>query len=342
MKKAVKKETGKLSRRDFAAGTGAVLGGGTAGVKKWDKEYDVVVAGYGGAGISTAITACDNGASVIILEKAPFPGGGQTLTSGLGAVFATDPEGAAKYLYAASSNGLEDADRASKVSVVPMEDCVIFMKELANNPDWLKSMGVEHSIRKGSSAFYSNLPGADSFGHVVMKGWGLQFLASMQTQLEKRGIEVLYETPATELIQDVNTREILGVYATSNGKRIAIKARKGVALCTGGFEFDEEMKANFLRPFPLKFSGWPFNTGDGIKMAQRAGADLWHMNTMVGYLNIWVPEYKAAWLLVFGRGIWVNKYGRRYTDEGVNIKSHNWWLKHCDYDLEEPGYTALP
>ncbi len=310
--------------------------------RKWDKEYDVVVAGYGGAGISTAITACDNGASVIILEKAPFPGGGQTRTSGLGAAFATDPEGAAEYLYAASSNGLEDADVTSKISVVPKEDCLIFMKEMANNPDWLKSMGVEHSIRKGSSAQYPRFPGADSFGHVVIKGWGIQFLETMKIQLEKRGIEVLFETPATELIQDAETREIRGVYATSKGKKIVIKAKKGVVLCTGGFEFEEEMKANYLRPFPLKFAGWPYNTGDGIKMAQRAGADLWHMNTMVGYLAIWVPEYKVAWLLVFGRGIWVNKYGRRYTDEGINIKSHNWWLKHCDYNIEEPGYADLP
>jgi len=310
--------------------------------KKWDKEYDVVVAGYGGAGISAAVTAHDNGASVIILEKAPFPGGGQTRTSGVGAAFATNPEGAAEYLYTASSNGLADADTSSKISVVPKEDCLIFMKEMANNPDWLTSMGVEHTVRKRSSAQFSKFPGADSFGHVAIKGWGIQFLASMKIQLDKRGIEVLYSTPATGLIQDAETREIKGVYAASNGKKIAIKARKGVVLCTGGFEFEEEMKANYLRPFPLKFSGWPYNTGDGIKMAQRAGADLWHMNTMVGYLNIWVPEYKAAWLLIFGRGIWVNKYGKRYTDEGIRIISHNWWLKHCDYNLEEPGYADLP
>lgn len=307
---------------------------------KWEKEYDVVVAGYGGAGISAAITAYDNGASTVILEKAPFPGGGQTRTSGIGAAFAIDAEGAGEYLYAASSNGLEDA--AEDFSVVPKEDCLIFMKEMARNPEWLASMGVEHTIRKGSSAQYRNFPGADSFRHVVIKGWGIQFLETMKKQLDKRGIEVLYETPAVELIQDGETREIRGVYVTKNGKKQAIKARKGVVLCTGGFEFNEEMKANYLRPFPLKFAGWPYNTGDGIKMAQRAGADLWHMNTMVGYLNIWVPEYQVAWLLVFGRGIWVNKYGRRYTDEGTGIKGHNWWLKHCDFDLDEPGYSSIP
>jgi succinate dehydrogenase/fumarate reductase flavoprotein subunit len=308
----------------------------------WDKEYDVVVAGYGGAGISAAITAHDNGASVIILEKAPFPGGGQTRTSGIGAAFATDPEKAAEHLYAISSNGLEDADPSSQVSVVPKEDCLIFMKEMARNHDWLTSMGVEHSTRKRSSAQYPKFPGGDSFGHVVIKGWGIRFLDTMKKQLDSRGIEVLYATPAVELIQDGGTGEIDGVYAESNGRKIAIKAKKGVVLATGGFEFDEEMKANYLRPYPLKFSGWPYNTGDGIRMAQKVGADLWHMNTLCGYLNIWVPEYKAAWLLVFGRGIWVNKYGRRYTNEGVRIKSHNWWLKHMDYNLEEPGYAAVP
>jgi len=310
--------------------------------EKWYREYDVVVAGYGGAGVSAAITAHDNGARVIILEKAPFPGGGQTRTSGVGAAFATDPQGAAEYLYAVSSHGLEDADVSSRLSVVPWDDCLLFMKEMADNPGWLESMGVEYSVRKGSSARYNQFPGADSFGHLAIKGWGIQLLETLKIQLEKRGIEVLFETPATELIQDAETREVKGVYASVNGRKTAIKAKKGVVLCTGGFEFNEEMKANYLRPFPLKFAGWPYNTGDGIKMAQRAGADLWHMNTIVGYLNIWVPAYKVAWLLVFGRGIWVNKYGRRYTDEGVNIKSHNWWLKHCDYDLEEPGYTSLP
>jgi succinate dehydrogenase/fumarate reductase flavoprotein subunit len=203
-------------------------------------------------------------------------------------------------------------------------------------------MGVEHTVRKRSPVAYRDFPGANSFGHVVIKGWGVQFLEMMKIQLDRRRIEILFSTPAIELIQDTETREIKGIYAISNEKTIAIKAKRGVILCTGGFEFNEEMKANYLRPFPLKFSGWPYNTGDGIKMAQRAGADLWHMNTIVGYLNIWVPEYKAAWLLVFGRGIWVNKYGKRYTDEGIRIKSHNWWLKHSNYNLEEPGYTDVP
>ena len=339
MNKEKKKEAVENYRRDFVANTDTVIVGGAV-LDKWDKEYDVVVVGYGGAGIATAISAYDDGASVIILEKAPVPAGGQTKQAGWVA-FATNSESAAEYLYAASSNGLEDADITSKTSVVPMEDCRIFMKELANNLAWLDSMGVKYTFTKGTSALFSNFPGADSFGCVIIKGLGNQFLALMQIQIDKRGIEVLFETPATELIQDAKTRGIIGVYATRKGEKIAIKARKGVVLCTGGFEFEEEMKANFLRPFPLKFCGWQYNTGDGIKMAQRVGADLWHMNTMVGFLTIWVPEYKASWQLQFGKGIWVNKYGNRYINEEPE-ENLNWWLKHTDYNLDEPGYADVP
>jgi succinate dehydrogenase/fumarate reductase flavoprotein subunit len=307
----------------------------------WDKEYDVIVAGSGGAGVAAAITAHDNAASTIILEKSPFPGGGQTRTSGVGAAFATDPESAAQYLYAASCNGLEEADPSARTSVTPLEDCLIFMKEMANNPAWLTSMEVEHSVRKGTSAFYPKFPGADSFGHLIIKGWGIQLLDTLKIQLDKRGIGIRYSTPVTELIQDSDTGEIKGVYAETGGNRTAIKARKGVVLATGGFEFDEEMKANYLRPYPLKFSGWPYNTGDGIRMSQKIGADLWHMNTIVGFLNIWVPEYKVAFLLKFFHGIWVNKYGQRFTSEGRQI-NHNWWLRNSDFSLEEPGYISIP
>jgi len=32
----------------------------------------------------------------------------------------------------------------------------------------------------------------------------------------------------------------------------------------------------------MKFYGWGYNTGDGIRMAQKVGADLWHMDVIAG------------------------------------------------------------
>jgi succinate dehydrogenase/fumarate reductase flavoprotein subunit len=47
--------------------------------EKWDYETDVLVIGYGGAGVWAALTASDEGESeVLILEKSPTRGGGNS------------------------------------------------------------------------------------------------------------------------------------------------------------------------------------------------------------------------------------------------------------------------
>lgn len=49
----------------------------------WDKETDVVVVGFGGAGAAAAIASVQGGAKTLILEKMP-QGGGNTACAGGG------------------------------------------------------------------------------------------------------------------------------------------------------------------------------------------------------------------------------------------------------------------
>ena len=60
-----------------------------------------------------------------------------------------------------------------------------------------------------------------------------------------------------------------------------VRARAGVVLAAGGFEFDEQMKQTYLPAGPVHFYGNPGNT-DGVRLAQSVGADLWHMTGVVG------------------------------------------------------------
>lgn len=95
-----------------------------------------------------------------------------------------------------------------------------------------------------------------------------------------RPIKFMYETPVTSLIQNAITKEILGVTATSGGSTINIRANKGVILACGSIEFAPDLQKQYLSFWPCyPMSGCPGNTGDGIRMAQKAGAGLMHMNT---------------------------------------------------------------
>jgi succinate dehydrogenase/fumarate reductase flavoprotein subunit len=348
-----------LPRRDFikttAIGAGTtVLAGleakdveakGSASAHKWGKEADVVVVGYGGAGVVTAITAHDAGAKVLILEKAPIEGGGCTRMAGGQAAFTepSDVAGAAEYLFTAC------------LGTTPMDICRAWAEEISNNDDWLTAMGmkwVKMGIRPGfkNNADFQNFPGASALKLLAINGGGPSFFKAMDKHIRNRGIEILFDTPGAELIQDSETKEIVGVKAVIKGKDIFIKARKAVVLCTGGFDFNEEMKSNFLRPYPIKFTGWRYNTGDGIKMAQSVGADLWHMNVIASAgQTVVTSASEIGWMYTRAMGenyIWVNRYGKRFACESPTWFDHRASMGYDIWDWsdtqKDARYPCIP
>src|SRR5581483_1367808 len=73
----------------------------------FDEEFDVVVAGYGFAGATSAIEACDAGARVLLVEKMPDPGG-ISICAGGGIRIAADADEAFAYLKATNADKTPD------------------------------------------------------------------------------------------------------------------------------------------------------------------------------------------------------------------------------------------
>jgi len=250
--------------------------------KKWHEEADVVVVGYGGAGAIAAITAHDEGAKVLILEKASEgEEGGNTRVSGNIWFTPEPPDKAATYLRAMCG----DYELSEKMIRV-------WADAMSLNNELVKSLGGEPSERKALIVEFPDLPGVECV-HVYVNGpetsqfggdealWLL-----LKDCVEKRGIRILFETPGKRLVQNPRTHEILGLIAHRAGKDIAIKGKKAVVLTCGGFENNPEMMRNYLTNLPRCYpKGTPYNTGDGIKMALDVGADLWHMPNIAG------PQY---------------------------------------------------
>lgn len=341
-----------INRREFikgsaAAGATVAVGGVAGGLMPalaaaqgvpatWDKEVDVVVVGTGHAGLAAAITAADAGAEVVILEKMTKElEGGNSKASGNMWWTPTDLSQAIQYIEAMSSTL---TDRA----------CIeVLAEEMMKLNAWLEGLGVKPVPLGIFQPEHPQLPGSACVRTWSNGGVGNGRLwIPLREQVEKRNVEVLYEAPATALIQE-SSKEIAGVRAEVEGKPWFIKARKGVILCCGGFEFDFEMQKHFLPGWPIYCQGTPGNTGDGIRMAQQVGAALWHMNNpLAGLGGIIVPEYDPVVIPVRfpqSRYISVDKFGKRFMSE--NRQSRH-GFGHKEYLLFYDGivgdFTRLP
>jgi succinate dehydrogenase/fumarate reductase flavoprotein subunit len=287
--------------------------------RHWDVDADVVVIGFGAAGMATAVTAHGLGAKVVMLEKAPEgKEGGNTRVAGQGYLNTSSVEKAIAYLTALSGP-----------YTVPPAMVKVWAEEMCRNNDWLAGLGgdpQEHQHQPVGIEF-PELPGSDCV-HKFHDGptYGYSFTWKLFERLVKeRPIPVLYETPGRTLIQHDISKEILGVRAERRGRPITVKARKGVVLSCGGFENNQEMIRTYLPCVPYCYtSGSPYNEGDGITMAMAVGADLWHMNNYAGpSMALKVPEVATTFSMqalhfskkMPGGMIVVGPDGRRFCDE---------------------------
>ncbi|MDY7080377.1 MAG: FAD-binding protein [Chloroflexota bacterium] len=353
----------EITRREFikgAAVTTAAVAGASAlagcspapapapGIpEKWDKEADVVVVGYGGAGAAAAITAHDVGVEVIMLEKNPEgKEGGNTRVSG-NLVLAPLPEH--ETMFAEYLMGADYWDQ------VPDEVFKAAAAEYVKNDEWLTGLGCA----LGAFPFEAEVlvPGGESVRCVINGGtFGREGVWKVVAEnVEDREIDILYETPGKRLVQACNG-EIIGIIAESGGQEIAIKAKRAVILTTGGYEFNEQMQKDYAPAYPIKYFGNPANTGDGVIMAAAVGADLWHMNNVMGALlgGIKVPEHESPLFSTFGMigalitgapvygFVFVDKFGKRFMDE-MKDSRHGWgWRELLYFNAEEMTYPMIP
>ena len=279
---------------------------------KWDKETDVVVIGYGGAGAVAAITVSEQDGQVIVLEKASEPGGSTGTSSG-GMGIPDHAEKAAQFIQAVGLGSIDG------------ESANVFAETWVGIKDWLEQHGGQLTFLARSARF--KFSGYDTFKQTAYikndayeTGSGKVLFGFLEQIVRKLPVDVMLGTAAKRLVQDPDTREIVGVIAECEGKEILIKAKKAVIMTCGGFEGNPEMLATYVEgaPVPIYVSGTPYNTGDGIKMVIDVGADLWHMNGVEwARPGMKVAEFPAAFWLSPREWSWinVNRFGSRFRDE---------------------------
>ncbi|MER5182533.1 FAD-dependent oxidoreductase [Streptomyces sp. NPDC002896] len=315
----------------------------------WDMEADVVIAGYGGAGATCAAIATDAGQEVLLLEKGAVGGGNSACIAGSLLVASVDDDKSLEYLDWMCGGQTE------KDVLLAYLDGLGRLAEFESRLGFPLKPDARPFRADGFFPEFPEAPGAEGFLGVsfIKAPGGAALFESIARLAESQGARVEYSTPVTALIQDPASGEILGVTASApDGTRISVKARKAVVLATGGFEFNERMRQQYISHCPTLFSGSSNLTGEGIEMAQAAGAQLWHMNSVTGPLNwgvqvdpdtVYVTHefmrmtgygYNAGLFKDAGSVIWANKHGRRFYDETTEMAG-----LHHGYGNREPWFA---
>ena len=329
-----------LSRRNFlklagvstlaAASMGAVSAVAESAVAydqlvAWDGEYDVVVIGMGTAGMTAAINAANEGANVLILEKAPEgeAGGNSRVCHQLYGTINNVEEGM-KYYSAMRGNFTSTSDAVLRAYVEGMSKLDDYLVTLGANRDTITSWvdcgiptyEVEHPELPGGSAYegHSIVP---KLVNGALFNLNKDYMVAMSDK-----IDVWYSSPAKRLIQDPASRTILGVTTETEAGMLNIRAKNGVILCCGGFENNKDMVESYLGiGGNWTFYGSAYNTGDGVTMAMDVGAKLWHMHnyesTGVGGNVYYGASVAALFNLTMAPSILVGPDGTRYCRESM-------------------------
>jgi len=326
-----------------------------------DEIYDVIVVGGGNAALCAALSAAEAGATVLILERAPKEerGGNTAYTEGL-----------MRFVYngvediLALSPDLSEEEKQSDFGVYTEEAffddmarvtenrtdpdlCEILVRQSNATMHWLKAQGLRFLPQFGRQSFKVN--GRYKFwggATLAVSGGGRGMVDSLFRAAEKKGIRIIYEAWVRDLI--ASDEGVHGVEVRIEGKTVRIHSRTVVLAC-GGFEANAEWRTRYLGPgWDLaKVRGSKYNTGDGLQMALKIGAQPrgnWsgcHAVSWERYASDFgdmstVDDYERD---SYPFSIMVNAEGKRFLDEGADIRNYT-YAKYGHIVMKQPGQFA--
>ncbi len=296
-------------------------------IDHWDHEADVVVAGFGIAGVCAAITAAEAGAEVLVLERTSGWGGAAALAGGfvyLGGGTAVqracgfdDSRANMKaFLTAALGPGADAAkiDAYCHGSVEHfdwlVDHGVVFKPSFYDQPGWEPPSddGLQYTGGENAAPF-NTLATPAPRGHVPqmenkktgVRGGGYMLMKPLAEKAEALGARTEYDVRIQSLVTDATGR-VLGIVARQYGTEVAVRARRGVVLATGSFAYNDDMVAAYApRILGRPAASVSEHDGVSIRMAQALGADLAHMDA-TEVMIMCDPQLMARGILVNGRG----------------------------------------
>lgn len=279
------------------------------------QAVDVLVMGGGNAAMCAAIAARRSGASVLVLEAAPkfYRGGNTRHTRNMRCAH----DSATDTLTGPYSEE-EFWDDLLRVTEGETDEALSKHMIAQSKPmlNWIQEQGVR---------FQPSLGGTLSLGRTnsFFLGGGRAMLNALYVTAEKLGVEIHYDSPVIDL--DIVDEHCRSVTARIDGELKTLHPRSVVAAC-GGFEANLEWLKEHWGPPADNFliRGTPYNRGDILRVMMDKGIEVTGDPTQCHAVAIdaRAPKFDGGIItrldcVVFG--IVVNKYAKRFYDEGEDF-----------------------
>ena len=280
------------------------------------ENTDVLVIGAGGSGFISALTAQENGAKVILVEKMPIPGGNSQLAAG--------GMNAAGTTYQKEQNIQDDAETMFQDTMkggknISNPDLVhVLANNSADSMAWLTSIGAKlNAVNFGGGATNKRF-------HAPMGGAAVgSYLVNIyKDTADKSNLDVRVNSPAVRLLVD-DKGAVYGAVIDGQHKGLYEIHAKSVILTSGGFSANADRVTSYKPNYKgMTTSNQPGATGDGLDLAKEANASFVDMDQIQIHPSIAVGSSTLITEAVRGVGaIMVNHEGNRFFDELSDRKS---------------------
>ena len=292
-------------------------------------DYDAVIIGAGGAGLTAAIQANELGLKVAVFEKnAELGGNTNRASSGMNASesLVQINEGIIDNKEDFYEETLKGGGRLNDPELLRY-----FVDHSALAIDWLSDHGIELTnltITGGMSKKRAHRPAS-------MAPVGNYLVSGALEQIQKENIPVFNNTKVTKLIR-ADKQRVTGVEVETPTGTKTVSA-KAILLASGGFGSSKELIKKY-RPdlVDFKTTNQPGATGDGLKLAEEIDAQLEQMDFIQVHPT---AQTDTDHVYLIGEGlrgegaILVNKSGKRFVNE-MNTRKI---VSNAINDLHEGG-----
>lgn len=275
-------------------------------------EYSVpvIVIGAGACGLSAALAAAGEGASVLVLERDDAPTGSTSLSAGLIPGAGTSFQ-AEKNVKDDVETFFEDIMNKAKGKTDPVMARRV-AEQSGPTVEWLAASGVQMHL---VTDFL--LPGHSRHRlHGPPNQTGVELETALVNAVNAAGVDIVTSATAETLYADEAGRIVAVAFRRPDGT-VETVGCDAVILACNGFGGNPELVGEYIPEMRTAgFFGHVGNKGDAIVWGRELGAGIADMNAYQGHASVAEPHgVLLTWAVITEGGFQVNVEGKRFSNE---------------------------